>query len=387
MSLPLDVAHLASIGIHSPYKSVSELLVVDPANSSRLIISREKVAISFGSLPHMLLRLPAFQREHGGGWGDSGIDWSLLPSLLGPSLVWFIAFMVIRHVCREPFARLGVRIGVAPGSRTNADRKRLFKFQNQLWLAIFYSLSTAFGYHVQHDKPWFTLPLTYESGAHLHVPQPYNPPRGILLYYQSCLAFYMCETVSLIFFERGVKRSDFLEYVLHHMMTIYLIVFSHLGLVHRVGAYIIFIHDASDIMLSVSKALHYGVNAEATRVAAAKKAGRPYEASWFFRYSVAEGLVNVCFVAFVVLFFFFRLWCLPHIGWVDVMMAPLLKSGNWNYWCLVGVVHVLLQGLHVYWASLIVSMVLSLLNNEMHKDVRSESDEEEGVDKHPAHID
>ncbi|PWU84602.1 putative Sphingosine N-acyltransferase [Trypanosoma cruzi] len=167
---------------------------------------------------------------------------------------------------------------VCAGTGANAirlnvgQRKKLRKFQTQLWLAVSYTASTVFGYMVQRGEPWFGLPLSEANRISILSPHPYNPGRWILLYYQYGLGFYLSECFSHLA-NHDIKRSDFLEYVIHHIVTIALIVFSHCSYEHRFGVYVLFIHDASDIMLAVSKALSYVVKA-AEGAGAASRAER-----------------------------------------------------------------------------------------------------------------
>lgn len=78
--------------------------------------------------------------------------------------------ITVRYICREPFARLGMYLGVVTedskkycqrlaegkrgsGALSPANQRKLFKFQNQVWLTVFYIVSSIFGYYIQHDKP------------------------------------------------------------------------------------------------------------------------------------------------------------------------------------------------------------------------------------------
>lgn len=395
MALPFDVARANSFGIGSPYQSVSELMVPDPVNSSCSILDRSRASITWGQLPKAFLNIKSFQNANGPGCSGWGMDWSLLPSLLGPCILWFLAFMMMRYWCREPLARFGVYMGIvtenakhhrrrlAEGKRGSQalsakNQKEIFKFQNQLWLACFYVISSCFGYYVQREKPWFTFPLNDVSAASLLVPHPYNPTKEILFYYQYGLAFYLAELVSLTFLETAVKRSDFLEYVFHHLVTVALIVFSHIGWEHRFGAYVLFIHDTSDIMLCFSKSLHYMINPEVQRVASAKRRGERYRSPWVFRFVLRENLANGCFAVFTASFVFMRLYCLPMVTRATFGMAPLLRHGNVNMWLLVMLLNIFLQALHLYWGLLIALMILTLFTGGERKDLRSgsESDEE-----------
>ncbi|KAG5497640.1 hypothetical protein JKF63_03905 [Porcisia hertigi] len=388
---------LRAQGISSPYASALEFYIPDPANTSRLIIDTARTTLQWSELPGALLNIKAYQDKIGVGCSGWGVDVSLFSMLL-PSLYWFLGIMVIRHICHDPVARFGIYVGVvtenadchrrriAAGKRgiaalSSHNQKKLLKFQNQVWLSLFYVASSCFGYYVQRGEPWFKLPLNTEASLEILLPHPYNPPKEFLLYYNIGLAFYLAELCSLLFIERHVRRSDFLQYLLHHIITILLIVCSHLGMEHRIGAYVLFIHDVSDIMLSVSKSLHYMMHEDAARQMRynrkhAKLNGKTYRKPLLYRRIITDWSVNGCFALFSVLFFFFRLYCLPHIGRTMIFMASKVRHGNLNMWLLCLLLNVVLQGLHVYWGILIVTMILSLAMGEKRKDIRSEDDDD-----------
>ena len=74
----------------------------------------------------------------------------------------------------------------------------------------------------------------------------------VLQYYQIELGCYIHQ---LLWTE--ASRSDALEMVLHHLITICLLVLSYLTNFTRVGASILFIHDLADIFLETAKVLNY----------------------------------------------------------------------------------------------------------------------------------
>lgn len=59
----------------------------------------------------------------------------------------------------------------------------------------------------------------------------------------------------MLWFE--TKRKDFYELLLHHAVTILLIVFSYCASEHRIGMNVLIIHDFSDVFLYGTKVLHY----------------------------------------------------------------------------------------------------------------------------------
>lgn len=398
MALRYSTETMRVQGIGSPYASLAELYIPDPTNASRRTLDTARTTLNWSELPSAFLNIKAYQDKVGVGCSGWGIDVSLL-LVLYPAVYWFLGIMLIRYLCREPFARFGIYMGVVTekstchhhgiasgkhgvASLSPRNRKKIMKFQNQMWLSMFYFASSCFGYYVQRDQPWFKLPLDDEASLHLLLPHPYNPPAELIMYYHYGLAFYFAELCSLFIIERHMKRSDFLEYAVHHITTLLLILCSHIGLEHRFGAYVLFIHDASDIMLSVSKSIHYMWQEETARRErhntknAEEKNSKAHRKSFLQRCIVSELCLNCCFAAFVLLFFFFRLYCLPFMGKATIRMSPKVRHGNLNMWMLVFLLNVALQGLHVYWAVLIIVLSLSIAKGGELRDIRSEDEED-----------
>ncbi|ORC86754.1 putative dihydroceramide synthase [Trypanosoma theileri] len=340
-----------------------------------------------------LLTNPFSLQKHLNGWGGLGWDVTILPQLL-PCLLWAVAFIFLRIFCQEQLSGIGLYLQVVVPKRhyrklsdgisetylNKGQRIKLKKFQTQTWLFVVYTISTIFGYYVQWDKPWFGFPVNEANRISLLTPHPYNPEPELLHYYCYGLGFYLSEIVSLLM-EHDMKRSDFFEYLLHHIVTIALIVISHCSYEHRFGAYVLFIHDASDIMLALSKSLNYVVNAAILRqqkAATLKPNGiiiTEPPRSFLYKIVFSENSVIVTFAAFIALFVFFRLVCLPFLALASVVLAVKIRTFTLLYWFLVILLHVILQGLHVYWFYLIIKVVLNLVTGRPSADIRSENDE------------
>ena len=77
-------------------------------------------------------------------------------------------------------------------------------------------------------------------------------------YYTIELGFYLSLLVSQFF---DTKRKDFWQMFLHHIVTLFLILFSYYTNFTRCGSIIIFIHDVVDPFLEFGKLMIY-INAE-----------------------------------------------------------------------------------------------------------------------------
>lgn len=409
MALHLDMDRLNQAHIGSCIAQPEDAFIVNPLNRSEMIIDPKYTSTSADLLSILVKGICAYQNEPGrvGCWGY-GIDWSVAQDLL-PAVMWLLFFICVRYAVRAPLVRIGYYMGIGckqnpkdpnrpplydpvTGKLTLSKKRyqKLVKFQNQVWLTFFYTASAIFGYVVQQDKEWFTFPVNRISALYYHSPSPYNPPSEIMLYYHYGLGFYISELISLLW-ESNMKRADFVEYFFHHITTLALILLSHLGWLHRFGAYTLFIHDASDIMLSFSKSLHYMVQSDEKRAKIFNekqkrlKSSERYDPCWCFKYVLTDSFVYSFFVVFIASFFYFRWYCLPSMMWATVWLGPNTFHGNLNVWILVVLLNGALQALHAYWGYLILIMILNLLRGVERKDIRS--DEEDTEEEHPEGID
>jgi len=76
----------------------------------------------------------------------------------------------------------------------------------------------------------------------------------IYWYYTIELGFYLSLLVSQFF---DIKRKDFWQMFLHHLVTIFLLVFSYVCNFTRVGSFVFFLHDCVDFWLELAKLALY----------------------------------------------------------------------------------------------------------------------------------
>lgn len=279
------------------------------------------------------------------GYGGLGVDLEHFASLWIAVPIFFAFFVVGLVLKKVVFPFVGRALGIPV-----ANKKKQRKFSNQMWLFLFYVGNTYFGYLVQKNKPWWGFPMSTDNMIGFFHDFPAKPDDLMLLYYAVGLAFYTSEIFSL-FFE--TRRSDFYEYLAHHIATIILIAMSFAGRDHNMGSHIIFIHDASDIFLTLAKSAHY-VNYQL--------------------------IVNVSFVLFTAGFIFFRLVCLPMFLYVCFYVTPLVRKATVNFFTLAFLLMFVLQLLHVYWFALIVKTIFRLIVGKK-GDTRSDSDVDDAPKK------
>uniref|UniRef100_A0A3Q1EIX3 Ceramide synthase 2a n=1 Tax=Acanthochromis polyacanthus TaxID=80966 RepID=A0A3Q1EIX3_9TELE len=215
--------------------------------------------------------------------------------------------------------------------RRNQDRpSKVKKFREASWRFTFYLLAFFAGLAVLVDP---LLPSQY-------------------WYYMIELGFY----ISLLFsVASDVKRKDFKEQIIHHVATISLIGFSWLVNYIRAGTLIMLVHDAADYLMESAKMFNY--------------------AGW-------RKTCNFIFTLFAAVFIITRLVILPfwiiHTTWVYplTLYPPFIGFYFFN-----GLLFVL-QILHVFWAALILRMVIKFLpGNDIVEDERSDKEETESEDE------
>eukprot|EP00758_Cryptobia_borreli_P003353 Tbor_TRINITY_DN3695_c0_g1::TRINITY_DN3695_c0_g1_i2::g.409::m.409/K04710/CERS; ceramide synthetase len=185
-----------------------------------------------------------------------------------------------------------------------------------------------------------------EEGLNIIRGSPHIPSDDIRHYYSYELGFFLAEFVA-IFVE--TKRSDFLQYVIHHIVTIFLLFFSWVSYEHRIGTYVLLIHDLSDIFLASTKLMHY---------------------------LKCETMVSINFTIFTTLFIFFRLVCLPSAIYPLLLYNPQTRVSNATLWMLTLLLGGVLQSLHIFWFYSIMKMIIRLVKG-VKGDIRSDDEAED----------
>uniref|UniRef100_A0A1A7Y1Q2 Ceramide synthase 2a n=2 Tax=Iconisemion striatum TaxID=60296 RepID=A0A1A7Y1Q2_9TELE len=231
--------------------------------------------------------------------------------------------------------------------RRNQDRpSKLKKFQEASWRFTFYVLAFFGGLGVLVDKPWFhDVKQVWEDFPKMPLlPSQY-------WYYLLELGFYLSLVISVA---SDVKRKDFKEQIVHHVATILLISFSWLVNYIRAGTLIMLVHDASDYLMESAKMLNY--------------------ARW-------KRTCNFIFTVFAAVFIITRLIILPF--WIihTTLVYPLTIHRPFFGFCFFNGLMLVLQLLHIFWACIIIRMVIKFLpGNDIVEDERSDIEETESDD-------
>lgn len=224
------------------------------------------------------------------------------------------------------------------------------KFGEAMWRALFYTSFTVLGY-ITLCHPEYAIWL--QKTSHNFEDWPNHPITGLMnFYYQIELGCYLHQ---LHWTE--VTRSDAFEMILHHLITITLIVASYMTNFTRIGTSILLTHDIADVFLEIGKCFNY-----ISKV--------PESKPW------ASPVTDAFFGCFAVSFFITRLVVYPrYMVYSLVVEAPQIM-GMWSGYWLFATMLVGLQCLHVFWFYLIARMIYRLvIVGEVEKDVRSDDED------------
>jgi len=228
-------------------------------------------------------------------------------------------------------------------------RATVTRFENAMWEAIFYTMSASYGCYVYSLQEWTVWPT-----SNLWVNWPLQPMDDVFRgYYLLGLAFYSQALLSLIFFDK--PRSDYWEYMLHHIVTIFLITASYYTRVQRYGLIILMLHDLGDIWLNWAKSFKY--------------LGKRFKSA-----------TDLLFVVFVLVFVATRLVFLPLTvipsGYYEAMQVGPIMGGHIPGFTPMNCALVVLQLLHCFWFYMIIVAVYKQIVTGDLDDIREDEKED-----------
>eukprot|EP01028_Stygiella_incarcerata_P004446 TRINITY_DN1975_c0_g1_i1.p1 TRINITY_DN1975_c0_g1~~TRINITY_DN1975_c0_g1_i1.p1 ORF type:complete len:298 (-),score=51.37 TRINITY_DN1975_c0_g1_i1:344-1237(-) len=151
--------------------------------------------------------------------------------------------------------------------------------------------------------------------------QPFVP--FVRLYMLFELAFYLHALTYTLLFD--FRRSDWLQFVIHHIATLFLAGSAYYFRQQRIGVFILLMHNVSDVFLYSAK---------------------------IFKYLGYNLPTDILFVFFAVSFLICRLIVLPYTGLYSTLVeAEFLAFFETNH-----VLFTVLMGLHIFWFGLIIKI-------------------------------
>ncbi|KAG0558995.1 hypothetical protein KC19_10G070900 [Ceratodon purpureus] len=234
--------------------------------------------------------------------------------------------------------------------KQEAGEKKVAKFTESAWKLTYYLLSTTMLLVSACNEPWFGKTEYFWIGW----PNQTIKFKLKVLYAFQC-GFYVYSIAALVVWE--TRRKDFGVMMTHHVITIFLMVFSYIDGTYRAGVSTLLVHDVSDVLLESAK---------------------------LCKYSGFEVGASLMFGLFVLSWFTLRLLIFPFwIIWsISIEVAQYLDLGGrkeFNQYYFQNTLLIMLFILHVYWWVLICRMLVKLFQNsgKVSDDVRSDSEEDD----------
>jgi len=216
----------------------------------------------------------------------------------------------------------------------------LVKFCESLWRVTFYTFSFLYGAWCLYDKPW-----TYDSILCFTNYPHHSVSSEVWWYYNFELGFYLSLVVSQFF---DIRRKDFWQMFIHHIVTVLLLSFSWTCNFHRIGTLVMVIHDFADIPLDGAK---------------------------IFRYLKMQETSNIVFLIFAAAWIFSRIGLFPYriIAYSSYYALDVVEMFPAYY--IFNSLLCALQILHIIWTALILKIGYDgIFKRNGIKDIRESDD-------------
>mmetsp|Transcript_4972 Transcript_4972/g.10893 ORF Transcript_4972/g.10893 Transcript_4972/m.10893 type:complete len:320 (-) Transcript_4972:287-1246(-) len=170
--------------------------------------------------------------------------------------VYCVGFTVIHYFARE-FLRPVARAFLVKKGKWSEEvyEAKLHRFGSAIFKAVWFGSFSLYTYYiVLKDASWFP-PILGGSGDSKNCWSEGYPFQLISeefrFYYCLATGYHASELLFQLAFERD--RPDLAEMLLHHMTTLFLLVFSYMMNFARVGSLVLFVHDVSDVPTYLAK--------------------------------------------------------------------------------------------------------------------------------------
>eukprot|EP00630_Chrysocystis_fragilis_P004112 CAMPEP_0197400150 /NCGR_PEP_ID=MMETSP1165-20131217/16410_1 /TAXON_ID=284809 /ORGANISM="Chrysocystis fragilis, Strain CCMP3189" /LENGTH=323 /DNA_ID=CAMNT_0042926197 /DNA_START=18 /DNA_END=989 /DNA_ORIENTATION=+ len=259
---------------------------------------------------------------------------------------WAFRLLVVQPVAR-------VLLGAGSSERVLAGR--VAKFSQAAMEAVFYGSFTLVGAAIVPAQPWIWPSkhwwIGFSTGEHSIMRD------DLRCYYLLYGARYAQGTLTVLL---EPKRKDFVEMVLHHLVTVAVVAISYLYGWNRVGAVVMLLLDPGDVPLHTAKMFKY--------VSEARHRNKLLAATCAF---VADRV----FELFALLFFVTRVAMYPYVCWSAHVEATRYFPKGLPEWTCVALLETLFA-LQCYWFFLILKVALVFIRTGHAEDVRSDDEDD-----------
>ncbi|GAW83177.1 hypothetical protein, conserved [Plasmodium gonderi] len=262
----------------------------------------------------------------------------------------------------------------------------IYKWKENCWFAFWHSFSFIYNFflllfmsgYVNNKNGWVKMCLEEPTGKWFFLVTedeymenkrgwPYTKiDNSVHYFYLLEIAFW---SSCLFYLKYEIRRKDFYVFIMHHLSTILLLVYSHFFNFWRLGLLVLFVHDIVDVALYISKSLNYS--------------NPRYQKS-----------LTMFYIFFVLSYFFFRIIIFFFYIVIPVSNLENIKSYTDGFITSymdvpAGIVPVvllwMLMFMHFYWFFLILKMTRIFINktlkNEELIDIRSEDERDDPIVK------
>eukprot|EP01064_Diplonema_japonicum_P004390 TRINITY_DN12859_c1_g5_i1.p1 TRINITY_DN12859_c1_g5~~TRINITY_DN12859_c1_g5_i1.p1 ORF type:complete len:332 (+),score=53.86 TRINITY_DN12859_c1_g5_i1:62-1057(+) len=282
------------------------------------------------------------------GWGDVRI-------FLIYAMAMFIINWGVRFALVMPLGKLLLRRQGKPAKKSHVE-----KFSQAAMEALFYGVFMVMGYRLI-PKQEFAWPSS-QWWAYKQQSGPSYMTNDIICFYIGYCARYVQGGISVLMEH---KRKDFLEMQIHHWVTAVLVGISYIDDWMKVGVIVMLLLDPADVPLHTAKMFKY-VSESGT--AGSKKR------------TVNQFFADRIFESFAVVFLVTRIVFLPYVVYSATFEARALIVPSVPYHTCILLLWII-QGLQIYWMSLIVKAVYNMILKGGIEDIRSDSEDEDEGEK------
>jgi ceramide synthetase len=143
----------------------------------------------------------------------------------------------------------------------------------------------------------------------------------------SCAGYHFAGLIDLFKAENRNHKS-FIEYSMHHIITMYLLIFSYLGNL-IIGAPVLFIHNISDTMVALMR---------------------------FFSDTDYQGVMPVLTISMVITWIYTRIFCFGVLIYEVIFSMEYFATYQWLHPIFGGLL-ISLYILHIFWTYLMLKIV------------------------------
>ncbi|CRG95557.1 translocation associated membrane protein, putative [Plasmodium gallinaceum] len=262
-----------------------------------------------------------------------------------------------------------------------AKEGQLYKWKENFWFVIWHIFSFSYNFilllymsgYFDNKNGWIKMMIKEPTGKWFFLVTeeefrenkrgwPFMYTNNYVYYFYILQISYWSSCLFYLNYE--IKRKDFYIFVLHHISTIILLIYSHVLNFWRVGLLILLIHDIVDITLYSSKLLNYS-NLK-SRI-----------------------LLPLFYILFVLSYFFFRIFLYFYYIVLPLSNMKIIKTYtdgfiSSHFDVPGGVVLIVflwaLMFMHCYWFYLILRMsrvfIVKTVKNEKITDIRSDNEDD-----------